>query len=37
MAIRKLDINGQTRDVDADPETHLLWVLREWVGLTGTK
>jgi isoquinoline 1-oxidoreductase alpha subunit len=37
MAIRKLDINGQTRDVDADPETPLLWVLREWVGLTGTK
>jgi isoquinoline 1-oxidoreductase alpha subunit len=33
----KLYINGQTRDVDADPDTPLLWVLREWVGLTGTK
>jgi isoquinoline 1-oxidoreductase alpha subunit len=33
----KLDINGQTREVDADPNTPLLWVIREWVGLTGTK
>jgi isoquinoline 1-oxidoreductase alpha subunit len=33
----KLDINGQTYAVDAPPETPLLWVLREWVGLTGTK
>ncbi len=33
----KLDINGKTRDVDVDPDTPLLWVLREWVGLTGTK
>ena len=32
-----LSINGQARDVDADPDTPLLWVLREWVGLTGTK
>ena len=33
----KLTINGQTREVDAGPDTPLLWVLREWVGLTGTK
>ncbi len=32
-----LNINGQAHDVDADPETPLLWVLREWVGMTGTK
>ena len=33
----KLTINGQTHEVDADPATPLLWVIREWVGLTGTK
>jgi len=32
-----LTINGKTHDVDADPDTPLLWVLREWVGMTGTK
>jgi len=32
-----LSINGQTQQVDADPETPLLWVIREWIGLTGTK
>jgi len=32
-----LNINGQTHQIDADPETPLLWVIREWVGLTGTK
>ena len=32
-----LTINGKTHDVDADPGTPLLWVLREWVGMTGTK
>src|SRR5271157_4492647 len=32
-----LTINGKTHDVDADPDTPLLWALREWVGLTGTK
>ena len=37
MAVLKLNINGQTRDVDVDSDTPLLWVLREWVGLTGTK
>jgi isoquinoline 1-oxidoreductase subunit alpha len=33
----KLNINGLTRDVDAEAETPLLWVLREQLGLTGTK
>jgi isoquinoline 1-oxidoreductase alpha subunit len=33
----RLSINGTTHDVDADPDTPLLWVLREQVGLTGTK
>jgi isoquinoline 1-oxidoreductase alpha subunit len=32
-----LTINGQAHDVDADPDTPLLWVIREWVGMTGTK
>ncbi len=33
----KLKINGKVVDVDVDPNTPLLWVLRENVGLTGTK
>jgi isoquinoline 1-oxidoreductase alpha subunit len=33
----RLTINGSTRDVDVDPTTPLLWVLREQVGLTGSK
>ena len=33
----KLNVNGQTRNVDVDPNTPLLWVLREWLGMTGTK
>jgi isoquinoline 1-oxidoreductase alpha subunit len=33
----RLTINGTARDVDVEPETPLLWVLREQVGLTGTK
>ena len=33
----ELDINGRTRNVDAEEETPLLWVLREQAGLTGTK
>jgi isoquinoline 1-oxidoreductase subunit alpha len=32
-----LTINGKTQDVAADPDTPLLWALREQVGLTGTK
>ncbi len=33
----KLTVNGKTHEVDVDPDTPLLWVIREWVGLTGTK
>ena len=33
----KLNVNGKVRDVTAEPDTPLLWVLREQVGLTGTK
>ena len=32
-----LTINGKTQQVDVDPNTPLLWVIREQVGLTGTK
>jgi isoquinoline 1-oxidoreductase alpha subunit len=32
-----LNINGKTHDVQAEADTPLLWVLREQVGLTGTK
>jgi isoquinoline 1-oxidoreductase alpha subunit len=33
----KLNVNGQARDVDVDPDTPLLWAVREQLGLTGTK
>jgi isoquinoline 1-oxidoreductase subunit alpha len=33
----KLNINGRTRDVQVEPDTPLLWAIREQVGLTGTK
>ena len=33
----KLCVNGRIHDVDAAPDTPLLWVLREWLGMTGTK
>ena len=32
-----LTINGKTHQVDVDPDTPLLWVLRDTIGLTGTK
>src|SRR5215470_16145010 len=32
-----LTINGQSHNVEVEPDTPLLWVLRENVGLTGTK
>ncbi len=32
-----LNINGQTRTVDADPNTPLLWALRDTLEMTGTK
>ena len=33
----KLNVNGRTYTVNAEPDTPLLWTLREHVGLTGTK
>jgi isoquinoline 1-oxidoreductase alpha subunit len=32
-----LTVNGQRHEVDIEPETPLLWVLRDEIGLTGTK
>ena len=32
-----ITVNGQRRTVDAEPDTPLLWVLRDTLGLTGTK
>src|SRR5207247_10567538 len=37
MATYQLTVNGQRRDVNADPSTPLLWVLRDDLKLTGTK
>jgi len=33
----KLDVNGKSYEVEVSPDTPLLWVLRENLGLTGTK
>lgn len=33
----RINVNGQVHDLDVDPETPLLWVLRDHLGLTGTK
>ena len=33
----KLTVNGKTYETDAEPDTPLLWVIREQIGLTGTK
>jgi isoquinoline 1-oxidoreductase alpha subunit len=33
----KLNVNGRVVEVDAHPDTPLLWALRDHVGLTGTK
>jgi isoquinoline 1-oxidoreductase subunit alpha len=33
----RFTLNGKAQEVDVDPGTPLLWVLREQVGLTGTK
>jgi len=37
MATYNLKINGETKKVDVDPMTPVLWVLREHLNLTGTK
>ena len=33
----KLNVNGRVREFEAEPDTPLLWVLREQLQLTGTK
>jgi len=33
----QLNVNGKSYEVDVEPNTPLLWVIREQVGLTGTK
>jgi aerobic-type carbon monoxide dehydrogenase small subunit (CoxS/CutS family) len=37
VALISLTINGRRQQVDVDPDMPLLWVLRDSVGLTGTK
>ena len=37
MARTRLIVNGQSREIDVLGETPLLWVLRDTLGLTGTK
>src|SRR5215207_3682887 len=37
MAMISLNVNGKAHQADVDPRTPLLWVLRDSVGLTGTK
>jgi isoquinoline 1-oxidoreductase subunit alpha len=33
----RLTVNGQAHEIDVEPDTPLLWAIRENVGLTGTK
>ena len=35
--MKKINVNGKIHTVDADPNTPLLWVIREQLGMTGTK
>jgi|TARA_B110000263_G_scaffold245073_1_gene254081 isoquinoline 1-oxidoreductase alpha subunit len=37
MANFKLNVNGKTHNVDVDPSTPILWVLRDHLNLVGTK
>ena len=37
MAAFTLKINGESRQIDAAPDTPLLWAIRDGAGLTGTK
>src|SRR3954464_4378713 len=37
MAMTPLSVNGKSYTVDAEPDTPLLWVLRDFLELTGTK
>ena len=33
----RLKVNGEAHDIEVDPDTPLLWALRDELGLTGTK
>jgi len=33
----RLNVNGQAYEAEVEPEMPLLWALREFIGLTGTK
>jgi len=35
--VTSINVNGKPVEIDVDPETPLLWVLRDVLGLTGTK
>jgi aerobic-type carbon monoxide dehydrogenase small subunit (CoxS/CutS family) len=38
MTTYAITVNGKQRRIEAgDPDTPLLWILRDWLGLTGTK
>ncbi|MFT5765931.1 MAG: isoquinoline 1-oxidoreductase alpha subunit, partial [Saprospiraceae bacterium] len=37
MATFNIKVNNQNRQVDVDPDTPMLWVLRDSIGLVGTK
>ena len=37
MALVTLNVNDQDHELDLDPEMPLLWAIRDYVGLTGTK
>jgi len=37
MPVITLHVNGKTHTVEVDPQTPLLWVLRDHLGMTGTK
>ena len=37
MANYDINVNGRIHKVDVDPDTPLLWLLRDTIGLTGTK
>jgi isoquinoline 1-oxidoreductase alpha subunit len=35
--VTRLNVNGTSHDIDVADDTPLLWAIREWIGLTGTK
>ncbi len=37
MAKLTLTVNGESKEIDVDPQMPLLWSLRDYLGLTGTK